>query len=97
MFILGQVRLSKGQLCLAGLGKGRISVPRKIQEQKKENIPFQIIFNNPGSSIKLESVTDPKNSQNIWNTKNNRKESWMDIWTKLFTEQMFSDHEKESE
>ncbi len=53
MLILGQVRLSKGKLCPAGLK------PLAVVKNKKNTPPTSIIFNKPRSSIKPRSVPDP--------------------------------------
>ena len=59
MLVSGQVGLSNGQFRPAQLGKGLPKGPAGARNRKKTL--SQIIFNNPRSSIKPESVPDPKN------------------------------------
>ena len=68
MLILGLFRLSKSQLCPAGLGKqlgqGPAGLeppppPRPSRDQNQEKTPYQIIFNNLRSTIKPGSAPDP--------------------------------------
>ncbi len=56
MLILEQVRLSKGQLCLTGLGKGLEYGPAGANTSK--NTPSNN-FSNPMSSITPGSAPDP--------------------------------------
>ncbi len=63
MLILDQVRLSKGQLCPAGLGKGLIQGPAGTRNRKK--IPLQLILNNHRSNILPASTFDPKHETSL--------------------------------
>ncbi len=58
--ILGQNRLSKYELCPAGLGKELGQYPPTGARNRKKTT-LQIIFNNPRSSIKPGSAPDPTN------------------------------------
>ncbi len=64
MLISGQVRLSKGQLSPAGLGKGpmRSELTAGARLGKKQSTNF---FNNPRTSILLGSAPDPKNQTKL--------------------------------
>ncbi len=72
MFILGQVRLSKGYLCPTGIGKGLGQGPAELKAPagaRVEKTPPQIIFNNARTSIKLESALDLyKEAQKVQHT-----------------------------
>ncbi len=60
----GQVRLRKGQLCPAelgkGLGQGPAGLELTVRARNRKKTLLQTIFNNPRSSIKPESAPDPK-------------------------------------
>ncbi len=67
VLILGQVKLNKGQLRPAGLGKGLGQCPAELEPPegarnslKKHPLRPKLIFNNPRSIIKPGSAPDPK-------------------------------------